>query len=201
MEVIDNNKPEATADNLDNADANQCNPEEKVNTVQSHPGSHSGLQMSGKGQEQKADANISVEVLPAGMNHTVKAEPVLAGEIQETDTEETTQKRDQQMRECIRLNSTAWDDDNASFNFSFRISSACQNMNLLSFDSIYSFDCFTFTWRPLAGLRPQDISTLTENLVLGKSIVHIPATKVSGAPTCSVINDLLQNTKRNFLLN
>ena len=99
----------------------------------------------------------------------------------------------------ISLQNTEWDEDNGSFRVNFELSKGNQHMDLLSLNSVYDFDCFTLTWRPLPGLRPQDISELDKADVLGKLVVHIPAVIFTGAPTCSRINFLLGKDQSDIL--
>ena len=99
----------------------------------------------------------------------------------------------------ISLPNTEWDEDNGSFRVDFEVSKGNQHMDLLSMNSVYEFDCFTMTWRPLSGLRPQDISELDKADVLGKLVVHVPAVIFTGAPTCSRINYLLGKDQSDIL--
>lgn len=99
----------------------------------------------------------------------------------------------------LHLQNTTWDEENGSFRTEFEVGAANQHMELLSTSSIYDFDCFTLSWRPLPGLRPQDISELGNAVVLGKLIVHVPAVIFTGAPTCSRINFLLRRDQSDIL--
>ena len=102
-------------------------------------------------------------------------------------------------RSSIHMNSTHWDSDNGCFHNQFDASSGNQHIDILSASTIYDFDSFTFSWRPLPGLRYQDISELESTVVLGKMVVHIPAVIFSGAPTCSRINFLLREDQSDIL--
>ena len=63
---------------------------------------------------------------------------------------------------------------------------------MLRHSNILYFDAFTFTWRPLPGLRSQDISNIdNERIVIGNLVVHLPAVVFSGSQTCETIKKLL----------
>ena len=79
---------------------------------------------------------------------------------------------------CISLPTTEWDDGNDSFGNEFDVSQALTHIEELRNSTILDYDAFTLTWKPLQGIRSQDINNFhseTERLVLGKLVVFIPA--------------------------
>ena len=79
---------------------------------------------------------------------------------------------------CLSLPTAEWDNGNGTFTNDFTLSQALTQIELITTNSILDYDAFTLTWKPLQGLRSQDINnfhTEDEQLVLGKLVVFIPA--------------------------
>lgn len=95
---------------------------------------------------------------------------------------------------CITLPTTQWDDDNGTFIHNFKLGTGVTNCELLTHSDVLDFDAFTITWRPLPGLRSQDISNITsERIVIGSMVVFIPAVVIAGESECRDLSSLLNN--------
>ena len=85
------------------------------------------------GQLDDEDGKIAydndVQVMQEGVSRTIK---------KDKDTPSS-------LRTSISMSNTKWDVENATFVHQFEVSSASQEMDQLSCNSIYDFDCFTFT--------------------------------------------------------
>ncbi|MEM1282776.1 MAG: hypothetical protein AAGG81_04405 [Chlamydiota bacterium] len=93
---------------------------------------------------------------------------------------------------CISVPTTEWDHETGSFRNKFNVSQRPSNHHIINNNNILDFDAFTFTWRPLPGLRSQDISNIdSERIFIGKLVVYIPAVVFSGSETCQTIKQLL----------
>ena len=79
---------------------------------------------------------------------------------------------------CLSIPSTEWDNGNDCFANEFDLSQALTYIEHITANTILDYDAFTLTWKPLQGLRSQDINNFhseDERLVLGKLVVFLPA--------------------------
>ena len=89
---------------------------------------------------------------------------------------------------------TEWDDDNGAFVHQFGASMGATNFDHVSDSTLLDFDAFTVTWRPLPGLRSEDISNLrSERIVVGTLVVFIPSVVFVGESECSTVLELLRD--------
>lgn len=93
----------------------------------------------------------------------------------------------------ISLLSTEWDSENNCFKGDFHVSSARTHINNISTSNILDFDAFTLSWKPLKGLRPQDLCMDNNeggSIVLGKLVLYIPAVLFFGDQLTKKISDM-----------
>ena len=94
----------------------------------------------------------------------------------------------------LTLSSTKWDDANGCFLNTFKITSSPSFFETINASNILDFDAFTLTWKPLKGLRSQDVYTnddTQQSIVLGKLVLYIPAVLFYGDHLSKTVEDLL----------
>ena len=84
---------------------------------------------------------------------------------------------------CFSLPTIEWDEGNDSFGNEFDASKALTHIEKITATTIFDYDAFTLTWKPLQGLRSQNTNNFSsedERIVLGKLVVFIPAVLLFG---------------------
>ena len=96
---------------------------------------------------------------------------------------------------CITLPSSKWDDTNQRFVHDFIQDSAIPDIQNITASNILDFDCFTVSWKPVKGLRSQDIYTTTndsDTIVLGKLVLFVPAVLFFGDELSKKVSDIIK---------
>ena len=99
---------------------------------------------------------------------------------------------------CLSLSTAEWDEGNDKFENDFELSQAVTHIEHITANTLLDYDAFTLTWKPLQGLRSQDITNFhseDERLVLGKLVVFIPAVLFFGDHLVEKLQSLITEIK------
>jgi len=117
------------------------------------------------------------------------------GNPDERDTEAAAMTNDPSASaniHCITLHNRKWSVENGCFLSKFELGAANTGTESITYSTLMDHDAFTLSWRPLPGLRPQHLTMMGEQVVLGKLSVYLPAVLVIGAAPCKEVNSVLR---------
>lgn len=143
--------------------------------------------------ELESDENE--EITPASSDGDSKANSCKQVELK--DKSEAAAELEQDVP-SLKLKNAKWSEDNGAFFCQFEQSAGKTSSNAVSYDSIFDHDAFTLSWKPLPGLRPQQLTMVGDQDVLGNVSVYIPVVVVAGAELCNRLGALIHKGRESL---